>query len=147
MADEIPAGSRRPHRHGRTVRDHGSSAHHPCGVDGWNRCGRFVPNSPHCGDRSVSGRQESRDVYPVQRLYLRVPSQSQVQTIMTQVASAGVRMYGESVFRQQLEPLPFRQVARRDDLEVPAVKGSDLVQVESLGERYYTGIHDLESQR
>jgi hypothetical protein len=45
----------------------------------------------------------------------------------------GRRMYGESVFRQQLEPLPFRQVARRDDLEVPAVKGSDLVQVESLG--------------
>lgn len=55
-------------------------------------------------------------------------SRPQVQTIMTQVASAAVRMYGESVFRQQLEPLPFRQVARRDDLEVPAVKGSDLVQ-------------------
>jgi hypothetical protein len=66
---------------------------------------------------------------------------------MTQVASAGVRMYSESVFRQQLEPLPFRQVTRRDDLEVPAVKGSDLVQVESLGKRYYTGINDLESQR
>ena len=54
-------------------------------------------------------------------------------------------MYGESVFRQQLEPLPFRQAARRDDLEVPAVKGSDLMQVESLGKGYYTGIHNLES--
>jgi hypothetical protein len=62
-------------------------------------------------------------------MYLRVHRPAQVQTIMTQVASAAVRMYGESVFRQQLEPLPFRQVARRDDLEVPAVKGSDLVQV------------------
>ena len=39
----------------------------------------------------------------------------------------------ESVFRQQSEPLAFGQVAWRDDLEVTAVQGGDLVQVEPLG--------------
>jgi hypothetical protein len=34
-----------------------------------------------------------------------------------------------SVFRQQLEPLSSAQVARRDYLKVPVVKGSDLMQV------------------
>jgi hypothetical protein len=38
-------------------------------------------------------------------------------------------------------------MARRDYLKVPAVKGSDLVQVEPLGERYHASIHDLEPQR
>jgi hypothetical protein len=51
-----------------------------------------------------------------------------------------------SIFRQQLEPLPFGQVTWRDHLKVPAVKGGDLVQVEPLGERYHASIHGLESQ-
>ena len=52
-----------------------------------------------------------------------------------------------SVFRQQLEPLPFGQMAWRDHLKIPAVKGGDLVQVEPLGERYHTCIHGLKPQR
>ena len=52
-----------------------------------------------------------------------------------------------SVFRQQLEPLPFGQMAWRDHLKVPAIKGGDLVQVEPLGERYHTCIHGLKPQR
>ncbi len=52
-----------------------------------------------------------------------------------------------SVFRQQLEPLSFGQVTWRNDLEVPAVKGGYLMQVQPFGERYHASIHDLEPQR
>src|SRR5205807_8904445 len=61
-------------------------------------------------------------------------------------ADASCRSWG-SVFRQQLEPLPFGQMTWRDHLKVPAVKSGDLVQVEPLGERYYASIHGLEPQR
>ena len=51
---------------------------------------------------------------------------------MTQVQRSGGPwiLPGESVLRQQLEPLAFGQVAWRDDLKVAAVQGGDLVQVE-----------------
>ena len=52
-----------------------------------------------------------------------------------------------SVFRQQLEPLSFGQVAWRNDLKVPAVKGGYLVQVQPFGQRNHASIHDLEPQR
>jgi hypothetical protein len=52
-----------------------------------------------------------------------------------------------SVFRQQLEPLSFRQVAWRNYLKVPPVKSGYLMQVQPFGERYYASIHDLEPQR
>jgi hypothetical protein len=38
-------------------------------------------------------------------------------------------------------------VAWRNYLEVPAVKGGDLMQVQPFGERYHASIHDLEPQR
>ena len=40
-----------------------------------------------------------------------------------------------SAFRQQLEPLSFGQVTWRNDLEIPAVKGGYLMQVQPFGER------------
>ena len=48
---------------------------------------------------------------------------------------------------QQSKPLSPGEVARCDDLEVAAVQGGDLVQVESLGKRYHAGIDGLEPQR
>jgi hypothetical protein len=54
---------------------------------------------------------------------------------------------GDSALWQQFEPFPFEPMAWRDYLEVPAVQGGDLVQVEPFGERYHAGIHGLEPQR
>ena len=48
---------------------------------------------------------------------------------------------------QQSEPLSLGEVAWCDDLEVAAVEGGNLVQVEPFGERYHAGIHSLEPQR
>lgn len=48
---------------------------------------------------------------------------------------------------QQSEPLSLGEVAWCDDLEVAAVEGGNLVQVEPLGKRYHAGIHGLEPQR
>ncbi len=45
---------------------------------------------------------------------------------------------------QQSEPLSLWEVAWCDDLEVAAVEGGDLVQVEPLGERDHAGIHSLQ---
>ena len=72
-----------------------------------------------------------------------------LQTITTQVTvgqTVSCPACG-SVFRQQLEPLPFGEMTWRDHLKVPPVKGGDLVQVEPLGERYHASIHGLEPQR
>ena len=54
--------------------------------------------------------------------------------------------FGESVFRQQPEPLAFGQVAGRDDLEVTPVQGGDFVQAEPLGKRYDAGVDCLKPQ-
>jgi len=47
---------------------------------------------------------------------------------------------------QQSKPLSPGEVARCDDLEVAAVQGGDLVQVEPLGKRYHAGINGLQPQ-
>jgi hypothetical protein len=54
--------------------------------------------------------------------------------------------FGESVFRQQPEPLAFGQVAGRDDLEVTPVQGGDFVQVEPFGKRYHAGVDCLKPE-
>ena len=70
-----------------------------------------------------------------------------LQTIITQVreADASCRSWVQS--SGSSKPLPFGQMAWRDHLKVPAVKGGDLMQVEPLGERYHTCIHGLKPQR
>ncbi len=54
---------------------------------------------------------------------------------------------GDQSSGSNFEPLSFRQMTWCNYLKVPAVKGGDLMQVQSFGERYHASINHLEPQR